>query len=411
MRSAEDYLLKIALRNNRNASTPNTCMEIIPYSPSPFPLERLIVPNPLKMKTLNEQLTTAAHSPLRALSAFHKQQVEILKTECEQTVRITEQNCQERVERIHRTYGSIMANTRAHVERERNALNAKLDVANGTIDSLKDQLNTANGTIVDLRQGVHELNNQIENLNHQSNDLNTQLDHARRNMADLRNEINNLSQKLLLSINEQTETFRFAKGLELAVKELLIEGDEKDQEIATLKGRVLELTGQLAGRDAIIAERDQAITNLGAQRAALAMENNALNHRLAQRIEEIDQRNAEVAQRDQAIANLDAERAGLVIERGVTIAQNEAELAQRDAAIAQRNAIIAQQEANLAQRDVVIAERNQAVNNLNAQREALVVERDGLNVRARRAESGKAWYQGIIADQRRLSSKMDHGWG
>jgi hypothetical protein len=92
--------------------------------------------------------------------------------------------------------------------------------------------------------------------------------------------------------------------LELAVKELLIDGDKKDKEIATLKGRVLELTGHLTGRDAIIAERNGAVANLDAQRAALVLERDGLNGRLVEK-------EAQLIQHDQTIVGLNGDNAAL----------------------------------------------------------------------------------------------------
>lgn len=340
MRSAEDYLARNMLRNN-------TCMEIIPYAPPAFSAE-LISQNPPQIQGLNEQLVAAAQAVLRPLREFHQQQVETLRRECEETVNNTRQNCEERIRGIRERYLSIISNIRAQSAGRENAL--------------ADQLDAANDRIVELNAGVQNLNSQIENLNHQSDDLNTQLDNASRNMIDLRNQVDGLSRRLLSSINAQSETYRIVQTLELAVEELLVEGESKDQEIvtlkgrvvelsgqltereaiidtreqeiATLKGRVAELSGQLTGRDVIIGECNQAITNLDAQRAAVVIERNDLNGQLAQR-------NGIILNRDENIAGLQAAIVETQAQHAAETAQLTARIDRRNARIAQRNQVIA----------------------------------------------------------------------
>ena len=205
----------------------------------------------------------------------------------------TEELAQE-VEKLKTTIDTLNKQI-SKLEKEKEALNAKIAELQGRINELESQLSEANKSKAELEETINNLRDENTRLNNKITDLMAQLEEKNQQTTENDGTIENLK-------NQITELETRIQELETELANKENELANKDERIASLEEQVRDLQQQLEDSNNEISNKDAIIDSLNSTIESLTNQIESLN-------EQIDQLENQIEQKDALIADLQAKQA------------------------------------------------------------------------------------------------------
>ena len=198
----------------------------------------------------------------------------------------TEELAQE-VEKLKTTIDTLNKQI-SKLEKEKEALNAKIAELQGRINELESQLSEANKSKAELEETINNLRDENTRLNNKITDLMAQLEEKNQQTTENDGTIENLK-------NQITELETRIQELETELANKENELANKDERIASLEEQVRDLQQQLEDSNNEISNKDAIIDSLNSTIESLTNQIESLNEQIEQLENQIEQKDAEIA--------------------------------------------------------------------------------------------------------------------
>ena len=198
----------------------------------------------------------------------------------------TEELAQE-VEKLKTTIDTLNKQI-SKLEKEKEALNAKIAELQGRINELESQLSEANKSKAELEETINNLRDENTRLNNKITDLMAQLEEKNQQTTENDETIENLR-------NQITELQTRIQELETELANKENELKNKDERIASLEEQVRDLQQQLEDSNNEISNKDAIIDSLNSTIESLTNQIESLNEQIEKLENQIEQKDAEIA--------------------------------------------------------------------------------------------------------------------
>ena len=198
----------------------------------------------------------------------------------------TEELAQE-VEKLKTTIDTLNKQI-SKLEKEKEALNAKIAELQGRINELESQLSEANKSKAELEETINNLRDENTRLNNKITDLMAQLEEKNQQTTENDGTIENLK-------NQITELETRIQELETELANKENELANKDERIASLEEQVRDLQQQIEDSNNEISNKDAIIDSLNSTIESLTNQIESLNEQIEQLENQIEQKDAEIA--------------------------------------------------------------------------------------------------------------------
>ena len=198
----------------------------------------------------------------------------------------TEELAQE-VEKLKTTIDTLNKQI-SKLEKEKEALNAKIAELQGRINELESQLSEANKSKAELEETINNLRDENTRLNNKITDLMAQLEEKNQQTTENDGTIENLK-------NQITELETRIQELETELANKENELANKDERIASLEEQVRDLQQQIEDSNNEISNKDAIIDSLNSTIESLTNQIESLNEQIERLENQIEQKDAEIA--------------------------------------------------------------------------------------------------------------------